>query len=335
MSSLVPCPGYRGRSKDDDVTIRNGGSEGEASVPGSHRADGNARQEVVSGFGRALAQLRELHGSPSFARMQAAVRHIPNVAGSKNTFHRMVSNPDRIYEPEYVRGFVLALGLKENDVVIWERRRLEAMRQYQAREGTAAAAPTLTKTRRRRRPVIGLAGVGVAVALLASASNRATLPPTGASAPRTTSASGIGISGATNPVARFVGASQAVIDDADPKRTRCAADSEDVSTLDHIEIDTARQEQLGIVELRHSRSCNASWGRFTPSDRLIYLHLDAVVTISAFRPGTRTKGRPFSVHFDGQPVYGNILLNRSGCVQATVEVVSSGGGGRATTACAG
>lgn len=91
-------------------------------------------------FAQDLASLRELNGSPSFARMHAAVRHLANAAGSKNTFHRMVTNPDRIYEREYVRGFVLALGLGEDAASKWEQRRIEALRECQALRGCPPAA---------------------------------------------------------------------------------------------------------------------------------------------------------------------------------------------------
>jgi len=79
----------------------------------------NDAKEVVQDFGKDLAKLRELHGSPSFARMSSTIRHMPGVVDSKNTFHRMVADPDRIYGPEFVRGFVPALGLGEMEVNDW------------------------------------------------------------------------------------------------------------------------------------------------------------------------------------------------------------------------
>ncbi|WP_250036438.1 helix-turn-helix domain-containing protein [Paractinoplanes maris] len=132
---------------------------------------------------------------------------------------------------------------------------------------------------------------------------------------------------------RFVGRDEPVADNADPKRCGCAADPAAVRTLDRVEVHTARQELLGVAELRHSPAHQASWGRFVPSDRMLYLRMDATITIVARRPATGTVGRPFTATFDGQAVYGDILLVEPGPVEIVVTVESPAGGGSATTAC--
>ena len=132
-------------------------------------------------------------------------------------------------------------------------------------------------------------------------------------------------------VPRYDGGRDPIADDSDPKRSRCAYD-EDVMTLDSVEINTAANQFLGVAELRYSPACSAAWGRFTPSERLDYFK-GARVTIAARRPVDGTNGRPYNVNFDGQAVFGNILLSRTGCVRISVVVEAAHGGGSATTAC--
>lgn len=132
---------------------------------------------------------------------------------------------------------------------------------------------------------------------------------------------------------RFLGRHEAVADNADPKRSRCASDPAGVVTLDRVEVHTARQELLGVAELRHAPTHRAVWGRFVPSDRLFYLRAESAITIVARRPATGTVGNPYTATFDGQAVYGAILLVEPGPVEITVTVECSAGGGSATTAC--
>lgn len=70
-----------------------------------------------------------------------------------------------------------------------------------------------------------------------------------------------------------------------------------------------------------------------PSDRLSYLRSDTTITITARRPTTGTTASPFTVLFDGQAAWGDILLTRTGCVEATIDVAAADGSGTATTAC--
>ncbi|MEU7476684.1 DUF2690 domain-containing protein [Lentzea sp. NPDC042327] len=130
---------------------------------------------------------------------------------------------------------------------------------------------------------------------------------------------------------RFAGTAAPVADGADPKESGCAYDPE-VTTLDSVEINTAQRNFLGTAELRYSPRCRVAWGRFTPSDRVTFLR-SATVTIAAERPRTTTKGLPYSTEFDGQAVFGNILLTADGCVQVTVTVAAPSGGGASTTEC--
>ena len=121
----------------------------------------------------------------------------------------------------------------------------------------------------------------------------------------------------------------------DVPRWLAPVDAADESVLDRCHGPVLDDEhRLGQLELRHDPVCRASWGRFVPSDRLTYLRGHSVtVTITARRPATGTTGTSHTTQFDGQPVFGNILLDRSGCVEASVIVNAVEGGGTATTAC--
>jgi transcriptional regulator with XRE-family HTH domain len=136
---------------------------------------------------------------------------------------------------------------------------------------------------------------------------------------------------AAAPLPRLPGSRTPVADNGDPALTRCADDPR-VVTLDSLEIDTAAQNLLGIAQLRYSPRCRAAWGRFEPSGRMT-LAARAVIIISARRPATGTPGIPYSVTFDGQDAYGNILMTRRGCVDITVTVRAASGGGTGTTRC--
>jgi hypothetical protein len=138
---------------------------------------------------------------------------------------------------------------------------------------------------------------------------------------------------ASDETPRFLGGSEPVSDNADPKKSGCAAESAKVTTIDAVEVNTLNENLLGVAELRHSEVCHASWGRFTPSDRLKYLSGPIVITITAHRPATGTLRTAYTTPFDGQAAFGNIMLDRDGCVEVTVEVKAPQGNGTATTAC--
>jgi hypothetical protein len=140
-------------------------------------------------------------------------------------------------------------------------------------------------------------------------------------------------SSSSQAAARFIGGAERVADNADPKKSGCADDPASITTLDRIQVNTLNENLLGDLVLRHAPGCHASWGRFEPSNRLLYLPGPVTVTITAHRPATGTVGTAYTTGFDGQPVFGNILLDDSGCVEATVEVKAPQGDGVATTRC--
>jgi hypothetical protein len=133
------------------------------------------------------------------------------------------------------------------------------------------------------------------------------------------------------PAARFAGSPEPIADNNDPEKTGCAYDPA-VTTLDSVDIDTAAENLLGVAELRYSPRCQVAWGRFVPSNRMAYFK-NAVIIITATRPGTYTAGTSYRTRFDGQDVFGNILTTRQSCVEITVTVRAPTGGGTETTHC--
>ena len=135
----------------------------------------------------------------------------------------------------------------------------------------------------------------------------------------------------TSSLGRFVNGTEAVADNADPKKSGCAYDPA-VTTVDKVEVNTPDEHYLGELQVRHSPLCRAAWGRFEPSEGMKALK-KATVKITAIRPATRTTGEPYRTHFDGQLVFGNILLEKDGCIMIAATIESAGAGGAATTDC--
>jgi hypothetical protein len=130
---------------------------------------------------------------------------------------------------------------------------------------------------------------------------------------------------------RFAVSREQVTDNSDPVKTGCASDP-GLTTLDNVAIETAADNLLGTVQLRYSPRCQAAWGRFVPSKRMTYFG-NAAVTITASRPGTHTEGKKYRTRFDGQDAYGDFLMTRRGCIQATVTIQAPTGGGTQKTRC--
>jgi hypothetical protein len=281
---------------------------------GQHVDSAETAHAAVRSFASDLARLRELHGSPSFARMQAAIRHTGHTAGSKNTFHRMISSPDRIYEPEFVRGFVLAIGLDEAEADAWEQRRIQALQDYQARRD--AAPPDISEgmpSGRRhadRRLTIGAASLAVALAVAVIATQLI-----GGSKPGSSHAHA-----STGGLARGVGQPSAA-DGADPKNSGCALDPA-VTTLDSAEVDY-KGRPAGLGELRYSPRCGVAWARFQPFP-LAKVPAGAIIHVNVYRPGTRVSEETFQAHYVGAAVYGNVLQSTANCVYAGVTIEEAG-----------
>jgi hypothetical protein len=281
---------------------------------GQQTGSAGTAQEVVRSFASDLARLRELHGSPSFARMQVVIRHTVHAAGSKNTFHRMVSSPDRIYEPEFVRGFVLALGLDDAEADAWEQRRIQALQDYQAqRDAAPHQAPDDLHGRRwhaRRGLTLAVAAPVAAFALaLTTAAFISGSKPTSSRAQGTAH----GIPGATGLASTR--------DGSDPKDSGCSLDPA-VVTLDSAEVDY-QGRPAGLDELRYSPRCGVAWTRFQPFPKA-KIPAGAIIHVDIFRPGTGDSEEAFQAPYVGAAVYGNVLQSTASCVYAAVTIEEAG-----------
>jgi hypothetical protein len=282
------------------------------------RADGaRTAEDVVRSFAAELARLRELHGSPSFARMQAAVRHTAKAAGSKNTFHRMITSPERIYEPEFVWGFVVALGLSDDEAQAWEQRRIQALREYQAlRDKTPPRAADGQRERgwhagSRVTAVAVTAVLALGLALTAAAffggGQPGAVPPSAASHRSARPAGGGGI---TPPR-----------DGADPEDSGCARDPA-VVALDSTEVDY-RGRPAGLDELWYSPRCGVAWARFQPFPDA-RIPAGAIIHVDVFRPGSGNLEEAYQAPYVGAAVYGNVLQSTATCVYATATIEEAG-----------
>jgi hypothetical protein len=111
---------------------------------------------------------------------------------------------------------------------------------------------------------------------------------------------------------------QAVGDGADPQRANCDME---VSTLAHRDLVLSSGKVLGRIELRHSRKCNASWARFTPSDGFI-APKTMLVSVRTRRPQEGIRS-PASVAFGARPVTDAMLMTDKGCVTASVTLTDN------------
>lgn len=110
-----------------------------------------------------------------------------------------------------------------------------------------------------------------------------------------------------------------VRDGADPKVTGCAMGA---TTLDKVDVYDPPQHLVGRLQLRSSARCGTSWGRFAPTVALATkppLELE----IDVYRPADGAVAR-FRVAYDGQPAYGNMLINKHECVYAQVTLIRKG-----------
>jgi hypothetical protein len=295
----------------------------------------------IQQFATALRKLRTEAGNPPYREM------VKSAHASKASLSAAASG-QRMPTWEVTREYVRACG---GDVGEWHER----WTAVRAELGLAAPPPA---PRRRRVPLVAAGAVVLVLVALAigamtvdrdpparslaqqALSTAAPSRPAGGE-PASTRALGeapalAGPSPTASPAeppARFDGGQEQVADNADPKKSGCADDPATIVTLDKVQVNTLNENLLGDLVLRHAPGCHASWGRFEPSNRLLYLAGPVTVTITAHRPATGTVGTPYTTAFDGQPVFGNILLDRTGCIEVSVQIDAPAGDGTATTHC--
>jgi hypothetical protein len=254
-----------------------------------------------------LRALRVAAGNPPYREMARRVPVSPSALAA-------AADGRRLPTWEVTREYVRACGGREDE---W-RQRWQAL--------NVELNPDRSAPRRRRRKGWR---AGLAAGALATAAVVAVAAWTMDDDPPATVRDTI-----AQPTARFsVPEPDPVADNADPKRSGCADNPATIQELDRIQVNTTKENLLGVAVVRHSPGCHASWGRFEPSERLTYLRGPVKVTIVARRPATGTVGEAYSTDFDGQAVFGNILLDTTGCVEITVRVEAPDGGGTATTHC--
>lgn len=274
----------------------------------------------VQRFAADLRTLRQEAGNPTYRQLAKEVHFSKATLSSAASGHRLPTW-------DVTRAYVGACG---GDIEQWRQRWSEVRRELglpesiESGEVKESAQPIATPQASRRRlyavsAVIAMAAL-VAIgswAIQAKQAPSSALPPdTHSSEPTTT--------------ARYVGGEDAVVDGADPKRSGCAFDP-GVRTLDSIEVTNDDNHFLGVAELRHSPACRVAWGRFTPSEGMGHLE-HPTVAIVARRPTTGTD-TAYETYFDGQAVFGNILVEDEGCVEITVIIKAPHGGAAVTTNC--
>lgn len=110
-----------------------------------------------------------------------------------------------------------------------------------------------------------------------------------------------------------------VQDGSDPSVTGCAADG---VTVDSVNVYDPPEHLVGVLQLRSSAKCGTSWPRFVPTSALaITPQLTLELDVYRAADGATAK---YSVAYDGQPAYGNMLISAHQCVFAEVTLTRQG-----------
>jgi transcriptional regulator with XRE-family HTH domain len=105
------------------------------------------------------------------------------------------------------------------------------------------------------------------------------------------------------------------LDNRDPKVAGC---DDGATTADKVDMFDPPQHLVGVLELRSSARCGASWGRFSPSELLVPTP-KVEVEINVHRPADGGVA-PFRLTYPGRgaAIYGDMLVSRHECVYAEV-----------------
>src|SRR6266566_424591 len=215
---------------------------------------------------------------------------------------------------EVVQGYEKVLSLEPGALVslleearverhgdTWAKRRIHVPTEFvpsQPLEKPAKQPEVQSSRRRRRRLTIGV-GILAIVVVAALITVRLTLyhhhPHSGPSI----------------PVAAI-----SALDQKDPKITGCAIGA---VTADQVDVYNPPEHLAGVLELRVSKRCGTSWGRFTPT---VGLGADPKVTfeIDVYRPADGVIAK-FSLPDSGLPTYGNMLVSSYECTYAQITII--------------
>ncbi|WP_431907680.1 helix-turn-helix domain-containing protein [Micromonospora carbonacea] len=275
--------------------------------------------DPVQAFAAELRRLREQAGRPTY---QALARRAHRSSSSLSE----AAGGRKLPTLDTTLAYVRALG---GDEAAWARRwRQVAAAAPPAGPGTGvvaeaagspAEAPPLLAgpDRSRRRLLLPAAGAGLLLALvvgLASLGWRsADRPP-----PAPTPPAGAGSPTSTGPAPAVE-----VRDGADPKDAGCAADPA-VATVDSAAV-LVDERVVGMVELRYSPACGASWPRFMPAPAGIpAVPRPARVVLTVTDGDAPARSRDFTIDYAGISSYGNLLTSTRSCVWAEVRITGDG-----------
>ncbi|MEU1755034.1 DUF2690 domain-containing protein [Micromonospora matsumotoense] len=168
-----------------------------------------------------------------------------------------------------------------------------------------------------RRLLLPAAGAGLLMVLavgLASIGWRSADRPSDSSAPT---------AGRATPTPTGSAPAVLVRDGADPKDAGCAADPA-VATVDSAAV-LIDERVIGLVELRYSPVCGASWPRFMPAPAgAPTVPRPARVVLAVTDGDTPARSHDFTIDYAGISAYGNLLTSTRTCVWAQVLITGAG-----------
>lgn len=106
------------------------------------------RRRVLDAAQRAVVDERErraVRGRTGFQAMAERIKHVPGVAGNKNSFNTLATQPwDEIPGARLLRGFLLGSGVPEEYLDAWEEQRQGWQRALDRAGGDVVAAQSTT-----------------------------------------------------------------------------------------------------------------------------------------------------------------------------------------------
>ncbi len=259
--------------------------------------------------GAALREAREARG--------VSLRRLAEQLGYQS--HTTLSGYERgavMPTETVVEGYERVLGLTSGSLTTvleeacierhgdaWTKRRVHLPTQFVPAEPDADAPEVPEHEPRRLRRLALIAGIAglIVVAGVVTTATLASIDAPSHGAPAVTSSTLVVVPGA--------------VDGADPKVTGCATGA---ITADSVEVFDPPGYLIGVLELRFSAACGTSWGRFAPT---LALGATPPVRLEIDLHRLADSGAAlYGIAYDGQAVYGNMLLSRSECVYAELTV---------------
>jgi len=243
----------------------------------------------VAEFAAALRRERDRAGRPTYRQM-ARTAHRSQTSLSEAAGGRTMPTW------ETTEAFLRACAV--TDLEPWRR-------HWESSRGDDPAADPLPPVRRHWTAPVLIGVLAVALAVVAAVV--------------------IGVVALNTSTREHAGARPTVSAGADPEETGCAND-DDVSTVDAREV-ILDGLPIGMVELRYSPRCGASWPRFTPADpryATIAKPGPILVELTVTANDDQHTTTSFSVRYVGLPVFGNLIDSSTACVRAEVVVHGPG-----------